>query len=105
MNLRKINRLSTLMVMVALTVFSLSCGDDDEVNGNQLYGQIGVATGDLLSGDCEVRIAAYEELIVLYGKGRNCAEIKQYVEDEGYADVQEFLDELAATRDDEIANC
>ena len=96
----------TLTILtLALSVFSVSCGDDDGVNCNELYTKIAVATGGLLSSDCEERVAAYDEMIVLYTKGKNCAEIKQYAEDEGYDSVAEFILDLEATRDNEAAGC
>jgi hypothetical protein len=105
MNLLKTMRFF-LVLIAASAFFIVSCGDDgDNVNCNQLYAEIGVATGGLLSSDCEDRVAAYNELIILYGKGKNCAEIKEYTQDEGYDSVSEFIEELEENRDNEEAAC
>lgn len=98
---------SFLIVFMLLLFVASSCGDDEN-NGascNQLYSKIGVATGDLLSSDCEVRVEAYEKLITLYGEGKNCKEIKEGVEDEGYDSVDDFIAELQENRDEEEAGC
>lgn len=62
-------------------------------------------TAGLLSPDCEVVVAAYDKLIDLYDEGRDCKVIKEEVEDEGYASVDDFLAELQSTRDDVATDC
>lgn len=99
------NLLSVVFVLIIFFV-SASCGDDDNDNScNRIYGEIGVATGGLMSPNCEEVVAAYDELIVLYGKGRNCKTIKEKVEEEGYASVDAWIAELQSTRDDIDADC
>lgn len=94
-----------LIVGMVLLFVASSCGDDDGDSCNEIYTKIAIATGDLASPDCEVRVAGYDKLITLYGKGKNCKELKEDIEDEGYDSVDEFIAELQDTRDDVEADC
>lgn len=97
---------SLLIVLMLLLFVASSCGDDDNGSScNEIYTKIAIATGDLASSDCEVRVAGYDKLITLYGKGKNCKELKEDIEDEGYNSVDVFIAELQASRDNVEAGC
>jgi hypothetical protein len=100
---------SKFLPVFAFMVFQLlvtSCGDDDNgTSCNQLYTKIATATGELLSPDCDDVVAAYDKLIDLYDEGRDCKDLKEDIEDEGYDSVDDFIAELQETRDDVAADC
>lgn len=99
-------RISIGIAAVCLSLLVSACNDDDGNDScNQIYGKIGVETGKLSSTDCEVRVEAYDKLIDLYDEGRNCAALKESIEDEGYDNVDDFIAALQLTRDDEAADC
>lgn len=96
----------SIIGIVAFVATVSSCGDNDNGNScNQLYGKIGVATGGLLSDDCQEVVEAYEKLIDLYDKGRDCKVIKEEIEEAGHASVDDFIAQLQETRDEVEADC
>lgn len=93
--------LSCLVVLLFLG----SCGKDDEVSCNEIYVKIATKSQDLASTDCTVVVATYDKLIDLYEQGKDCKVIADAVADNGYASVDDFLDDFRGLRDLEAADC
>lgn len=102
---------SVLLVVVSVSLIS-SCGDDgdgDKKDCNTLSNQLASATNDLLEaldgGDCTDVENAYNDLLDVYRDGDDCDAFKNAVEDAGYDNYNEFLDELEDERDLYLADC
>lgn len=89
---------------IALLLAVSACGEEESLC-EKTYRKIGKATSNILSPDCEVKVSAYDQLIDLYDKGRDCKPIKQRVWDGGYDTVDQFIDMLEEARADVIADC
>lgn len=109
---KSIKILASVLLVAMSALFMSSCGDDgdgDKKDCGALSNQLSSATNDLLEaldgGDCTDVENAYNDLLDAYRDGDDCDAFKNAVEDAGYDNYNEFLDDLEDERDLYLADC
>jgi len=102
--------LSRLTLICAVAVLSFSCGDDDDkVDCNKLYNQFvtqATAYFDALEDeDCEQADEAYQDMKSTLNSGKNCKELIEALEEEGYDSLDEYIEEMDEQHDIYMADC
>jgi len=112
MILKSVKILLSVLLVVAGASFMFSCGDDDDGDANDcsaLSNQIASKTSDLLEaldgGDCTEVENAYNDLIDLYTDGHDCDAFEEAVEDAGYDNYNEFIEDMEDQRDLYLSDC
>jgi hypothetical protein len=103
--------LPRLMLICAVAVLSFSCGDDDDdkVDCGKLYNQfVTQATtyfDALMAEDCEEAEKSYQEMKKTLNSGKNCEQLLDALEEEGYDSLEEYIEELDAQHETATADC
>jgi hypothetical protein len=94
--------------MCAIAAFTVSCGDDDEVDCNKLESQL----IDLIdeyddaydNGDCEDLDELYDKIVDKYKDFKGCKVFKEYLEEEDIT-FDEYMDEVEEDYQDDVETC
>lgn len=104
----KISLLSVLILCV-VAAFTVSCGDDDDVDCDKIYDDIEEAFEEYddayFDGDCEELDDLFDAAIKKLRQGKNCENVKDELDDAGYDNVEELIDELEEDHEDNVADC
>jgi hypothetical protein len=103
LNLLNLKRLLFGASIIALATFTVSCGDDDEVNCSKLEEQGFEASLELFEAwsneDCEGIEAAYQASIKILRKGKSCQFVKDLMEEYEVETIAELEAEFQSQRD------
>lgn len=100
--------LLTAVLMMTALIF-VSCGDDNNVDCGKIYNDIEDAFDDYDdaydNGDCEDLEDLFDKAVKLLREGKDCDNIKDELDDAGYDNVEELIDELEEDHEDDMADC
>lgn len=102
-----------LMKMVCLimpVLFFLSCGSDDEepsTNCAALASQLEAKYDELneIGYDCTKMQNIFDEMFDILNKGKECQELKDMAEEEGYNSVDEYIEYLESYSSVILSDC
>ncbi|MBX2966767.1 MAG: hypothetical protein KF845_11505 [Cyclobacteriaceae bacterium] len=102
------SRTLALLIVGGVMVFATSCKDDDnKVDCSKVNTEISESLVEtlqaLLTEDCELLESSYAKFITALRNGKSCAIVKSILNDEGYSNVEEYIDAVEAERDDYLA--
>ncbi|HEY3405360.1 MAG TPA: hypothetical protein VGK59_18370 [Ohtaekwangia sp.] len=95
---------------LAISVSFVSCSDDDDFDCDSLEDKVDDKYEDIdeayLDEDCEKIDDLFDDVVSLIKKGKNCTIVKEAIEDGGYDDVDDFIEnEIEPDREDYLADC
>ncbi|MCK6618295.1 MAG: hypothetical protein L6Q51_11700 [Cyclobacteriaceae bacterium] len=90
-------------LLLVITLLTTAACKEEEVNCSSIEFQLQNANRDLLQaafdGDCEEVNRLFSKIFSLLREGKNCEYVINLVADEGYSDVQSYIDYLEEERD------
>jgi len=101
-------------ILFLVASISSSCGGDDDDGGSSACNTLSKNLADQTlewaevleeSEDCDEIEEAYNDLIEIYEKGKNCDAFVKAVKAAGYDSVNQFINELEESRDDFLEGC
>lgn len=97
-------RTAMLLIISGLTIFMVSCGDDeDKVDCGKITNEIIQTIEGIVDAieaeDCEGIESAYGKFITQLRNGKSCAFVEGLVADDGYNNVEELIADLEQERD------
>ncbi|QOI98112.1 MAG: hypothetical protein HRU69_11730 [Flammeovirgaceae bacterium] len=101
--LNKVTSSFIFSLIAASLIFSLDSCKEEEVSCSSIEFQLQNTNRDLLQAafdeDCEEVSRLFSKMFSLLRQGKNCEYVTNLVADEGYSDVESYIDYLEDERD------